>query len=89
MSTGLGLSTSSKNSFLVPSDSGVSYNIAILILLDQFARVVTLIGFEVGKVPDHFTNEVPFLSQLVESFEVLTENYVLIFFRPDEGWQLK
>jgi hypothetical protein len=72
MSTGLGLSTSSKNSFLVPSDSGVS-----------------LIGFEVGKVPDHFTNEVPFLSQLVESFEVLTENYVLIFFRPDEGWQLK
>jgi hypothetical protein len=89
MSTGLGLSTSSKNSFLVSSDSGVSYNIAILILLDQFARVVTLIGFEVGKVPDHFTNEVPFLSQLVESFEVLTENYVLIFFRPDEGWQLK
>jgi hypothetical protein len=89
MSTGLGLSTSGKNPFLVSSDSGVSYNIAILILLDQFARVVTLISFEVGKVPDHFTNKVPFLSQLVESFEVLAENYVLIFFRPDEGWQLK
>jgi hypothetical protein len=72
MSTGLGLSTSGKNPFLVSSDSGVS-----------------LIGFEVGKVPDHFTNKEPFLSQLVESFEVFAENYVLIFFRPDEGWQLK
>lgn len=48
----------------------------------------TLICFEIGEIPYKFTNEPAASAQNVKRFEVFGEQFSLIFFGPNECWQL-
>jgi hypothetical protein len=51
--------------------------------------IPTLVGFEIGKAPNHLSDEVTLTAQLIESLEMKAEKLGLVLFAPSKRRKLK